>query len=144
MLDRRFIIENAAAVKPNCANRGVTGEIDGLLALEAKRKALLVQVEELNRKANENGKLIGKAKDPAEKEAIKEQGRQLREQKEAVQVEHDQLDAQIHAIQLTIPNLSHPSAPVGVDDKSNLEIRRGQHEPRKFDFKPVDHVVLGE
>jgi len=144
MLDRKFLVENAAAVKQNCANRGVTCDIDGLLALEAKRKALLVQVEELNRKANENGKLIGQAKDPAQKEAIKEQGRKLREEKEAAQAEHDQLDAQILAIQLTIPNLAHPQAPVGVDDKSNLEIRRGKAEPRKFDFTPQDHVVLGE
>jgi seryl-tRNA synthetase len=144
MLDRRFIVENAAAVKQNCANRGVTCDVDRFLELEAKRKALLLQVEDFNRQANEVAKTIGKAKDPAEKETIKEQGRKLREQKDAAQAEHDKLEAEMVAIQLTIPNLAHPDAPVGVDDQSNLEIRHGKHQPRKFDFQPVDHVVLGE
>lgn len=144
MLDRRFILENAAAVKQNCVNRGVNCDVDRFLELEAKRKGLLLQVEELNRKANEGAKTIGKAKDAAEKEAIKEEGRQLREQKETIQALHGQLEAEIHAIQLTIPNLAHPDAPVGGDDQANLEIRHGQHQPRKFDFQPLDHVALGE
>src|SRR5690606_31561215 len=38
----------------------------------------------------------------------------------------------------------HPEAPLGADDQSNLELRRGLHEPPTFDFKPVDHVVIGE
>src|SRR5687767_12012844 len=108
MLDRRFIVENAAAVKQNCANRGVSCDLDRFVELEGKRKGLLLQVEELNRKANEVAKTIGKAKDPAEKEAIKEEGRKLREQKDASQAEHDSLEAEILAIQLTIPNLAHP------------------------------------
>jgi len=144
MLDRRFILENAAAVKQNCANRGVACDVDRLLDLEYQRKSLLVQVEELNRKANEVAKTIGQAKEPAEREARKEEGRKLREQKDAAQAQHDQLEAEIHAIQLTIPNLAHPQAPVGGDDQANLELRRGKHQPRKFDFPPVDHVVLGE
>jgi seryl-tRNA synthetase len=144
MLDRRFILDHADAVRQNCANRGVQCDVDRFLALEAERKTLLVQVEELNRKANDVAKTIGKAKDAAEKEAIKEEGRKLREQKDAAQARHDQLEAEILAIQLTIPNMAHPQAPVGVDDKANLEIRRGQHAPRQFDFMPLDHVELAE
>src|SRR6185295_9150377 len=59
-------------------------------------------------------------------------------------VEHDRVDAEVLEIQRTIPNLSHPAAPVGATDQSNLELRRGKTAPRKFDFKPLDHVVLGE
>jgi seryl-tRNA synthetase len=40
--------------------------------------------------------------------------------------------------------MSHPAAPIGVDDKANLELRKGKTEPPKFDFKPLDHVELGE
>jgi len=43
-----------------------------------------------------------------------------------------------------IPNMSHPDAPVGVDDQANLEIRRGLHEPPTFTFKARDHVELAE
>ncbi|HEV3023995.1 MAG TPA: serine--tRNA ligase, partial [Pirellulales bacterium] len=44
----------------------------------------------------------------------------------------------------TIPNLSHPDAPLGADDQANLEIRKGKTLPPAFDFKPLDHVELGE
>ena len=144
MLDRKFIIENAPQVKQNCQDRGVTCDIDQLITLEGKRRELLQRSEELNRQANEVAKTIGKAKDAAEREAKKEEGRKLREQKDAAQVEHDQLEAQIAAIQLTIPNMTHPAAPVGVGDEAVTEIRRGGTPLPKFDFKPLDHVELGE
>ncbi len=144
MLDRKFIVENAEAVKENCKNRGVSADIDQLLGLEEKRRAKQNDVQELNRRANEVSKSIGKAKDADEREARKEEGRRLREQKDAAQSEHDALDAAIVDIQQLIPNLSHPEAPIGEDDKSNLELRRGSHAPRTFDFPVLDHVELAE
>ena len=43
-----------------------------------------------------------------------------------------------------IPNLSHPNAPIGVDDKSNLGLFRGKTPLPTFSFKPLDHVELAE
>ncbi len=143
MLDRKFIIENAAAVKQNCVNRGMDADIDHFVELETQRKSKLQLAEELNRQANELSKKIGSAP-PEEREAIKEEARKLREQKAAAQAEHDVLEEQVAAIQLIIPNMAHPDAPIGVDDKSNLEISRGKFSPRQFDFKPQDHVELGQ
>src|SRR5262245_3327337 len=143
MLDRKFIVENVHRIKQNCASRGVKCDVDRLLELEAQRRQTLQLVEDLNRKANEIAKTIGQAKDPAEREARKEEGRRLREQKDAAQAEHDQLDAEARAIQATIPNLTHPSAPIGGEQDSK-EIRRGSTPVRQFDFKPLDHVTLGE
>jgi seryl-tRNA synthetase len=143
MLDRRFIVDNAELVKANCANRNVTVDVDRLVALEQQRREKDAQVQELNRRANEVSKSIGKAP-PDQREAIKEEGRKLREQKDAAQAEVDALEQQVLALQTLIPNLSHPDAPVGVDDAANLEIKRGKHEPPKFDFQPLDHVELGE
>lgn len=40
--------------------------------------------------------------------------------------------------------MAHPETPIGVHDHANLEVQRGKHEPRKFDFKPLDHVDLGQ
>ena len=144
MLDRKFILENAEQVRQNCQNRGVVAEIDQLVQWEEHRKALAQQVQELNRQANETAKLIGKARDEEEREVRKAEGRVLRESKDAAEKEHDELEARILAIQRTIPNLSHPKAPIGGDDKANLELRQGAHAPRKFDFKPLDHVDLGK
>ena len=144
MLDRRFILEHAAEILQNCRNRGVTAEVERLVDLENARRTLLQKVEVLNRQANEVSKTIGQAKDDAERNVRKEQGRLLREQKDAAQAEHDQLDAEIHRIQLTIPNMAHPAAPVGADDHANLELARGKTAVREFTFPPLDHLQIGE
>jgi seryl-tRNA synthetase len=143
MLDRKSIIDNVDRIKKNCADRGVKCDVDRLVELEGERRKKLQLVEEANRKANEVAKMIGKAKDAAERESMKEQGRRLREQKEAAQAEHDRLDADARAVQATIPNLTHPEAPIG-GERDSKEIRRGATPIRKLDFKPLDHVTLGE
>ena len=144
MLDRRFVVEHAEQVALNCQRRGSQADVARFVALENQRKAKQAEVDDLNRQANEVSKSIGKAKDPAEREARKAEGRTLREQTAAAQVELDGIVAETDLILRAIPNMSHPEAPVGVDDQSNLVLRRGQHEPPKFDFKPRDHVELAE
>jgi len=143
MLDRRFIVDNADAVMKNCTARGVPADVDRLVELELLRREKQKEVEQLNRRANEVSKSIGKAA-PEMREARKEEGRKLREQKDQVQAEVDRLDREVAGLQAGIPNMSHPDAPVGADDKANLELRGGRHEPRAFDFPARDHVELGE
>lgn len=144
MLDRKFIVENAELVAQNCVNRGVKVDVHQFVKLDETRRLLQIEVEELNRKANEVSKSIGKAKDPAEREARKEEGRQLREQVQAKQVDLDRLVAELDVLHRQIPNLSHPAAPIGVDDKANLELFRGKTPLPAFTFKPLDHVELAE
>lgn len=144
MLDRKFVVENADAVKQNCANRNVTADIDQLVQLESVRRKTLQEVEELNAAANVASKNIGSAKDDAEREKLKDEARELRAKKEQAQRDHDTHEQAVHEIELMIPNMAHPDCPVGVDDKANLEVGRGKHEPRRFDFKPMDHLDLGE
>lgn len=144
MLDRKTIVENVELVKENCRRRGAKCDVDRLVEIEAARRTKLQEALELNRKANEVSGMIGKAKSPAERDQLKEQGRQLREQKDATQAEHDRLDSEAHALQVHIPNLTHPSAPIGGDDASNTEIARGATAIPQFDFKPKDHVELGK
>ncbi len=144
MLDRKFILENVDAIKQNCANRGMSEQVDRLVELEQARRDKLAQVQELNRRANEVSKSIGNAQDQAEREQRKDEGRRLREQKDAAQEAHDNLDGQVLEIQRALPNMAHPDAPVGADDKANLELKRGPHAPRQFDFPVLDHLELGQ
>jgi seryl-tRNA synthetase len=111
--------------------------------IETSRRQKLHEVEELNRRANEVAKSIGQTKDAAERERRKEEGRRLREAKDAAQSEHDRLDREASAIQATIPNLTHPDAPVGGEQDSR-EVRRGRTPVPQFDFPPLDHVTLAE
>ncbi len=144
MLDRKFIVDNAAAVKANCLARGSKADVDKFVELDVSRRERQAKLEELNRLANETAKSIGKAKDPAEREARKEEGRKVREQVTALEGEIGALAEQIDAIQRSIPNMTHPAAPSGADDQSNLEVAKGKTPLPKFDFTPVDHVALCE
>ena len=147
MLDRKFIVENADRVKQNCADRGVKSDVDRLVrAGSRRRKKLQAESKKLNRQANEVSKLIGKAKDAAEREAMKERGPPpARAERRRRRPSTTGSTPRPTPSKRTIPNLSHPDAPIGGDDQANREIRRGKHaDPRKFDFKPLDHVELGE
>jgi seryl-tRNA synthetase len=141
MLDRKYIVENAEPVRQNCANRGVRVDVDRVLELEALRKARQSEVDELNRQVNELSKSIGKAKDSAEREARKEEGRKLRERTAAAQAEMDRVVEELDRLLRQIPNVTHPDAPVGMEPR---EVGRGKTPIPQFDFKPLDHVELGE
>lgn len=144
MLDRKFILENVDQVKLNCQNRGVSVDVDRLVELELQRRERMQASQEFNRLSNEKSKLIGKAADEQQREALKAEARELRDKKDAAHKEHDALDAEAAEIQAHIPNMAHDAAPIGVDDKANLELRLGKTPVPSFDFKPLDHLQLGE
>jgi seryl-tRNA synthetase len=135
-------LENVEAVKSNCLQRGASADIDRIVALELQRRAKLAEAEDWNRQANAVSAQIGKV--PAqEREEFKEKGRVLRAHKEQAQKDHDALDREIDGLLSRVPNMTHPSAPIGSDDHSNLEIARGSTPIPSFDFKPKDHLELG-
>ncbi len=144
MLDRKWIVENAQLVQQNCVNRGVDVDVTAFVEMDQQWREKQADMESLNREANAVSKSIGKAKDAEQREARKEQGRALREQVNTLKAELDEIVARRDAIQASIPNLSHPDAPIGEDDKANLEIARGKTPVPELDFEPLDHVELGE
>src|SRR6185503_20477780 len=104
MLDKRFILENAQAVQENCDRRGVKVDISRFVELESQRRKLQAEIEELSRMANEVSKTIGKAKDEAEREVRKDEGRRLREKKEQLQADIETLGAEAAVILNAMPN----------------------------------------
>jgi seryl-tRNA synthetase len=143
MLDRKFITENLDLVSENCRVRGVDVDLGRLTSLESERLEKLRQSQELNRLANETSKGIGKAQSDEERQQMIAKGRELREQKDTAQREHDRLDAEIAQIQKAIPNLTHPDVPVGGEEDA-AELSRGQTPIPEFGFQPLDHLELAE
>ncbi|MDO4570218.1 MAG: serine--tRNA ligase [Planctomycetia bacterium] len=144
MLDRKFILENIEAVRENCVHRCVQVDVDRFVALENERKTLQQESETINRQANEVSKSIGKAATPEEREARKEEGKALREKGVQIAEKLSEIQAELDDIHRQIPNMTHPDAPIGVDDKDNLELMRGKTPIPEFDFEPKDHVELGQ
>ncbi|MEK6238024.1 MAG: hypothetical protein N2C14_25200 [Planctomycetales bacterium] len=144
MLDRKFLVENLEAVQENCRNRGADVDFERIIALEADRKAKTPDLDELRRKANDASKQIPKEKDPDKKKQLIEEGRALRGQVGELEKELAAINEELNGAVRLVPNMSHPDAPIGKDDKANLEISKGKTPIPEFDFKPQDHVEIGE
>src|SRR5262245_53409845 len=143
MLDKRFILENPQLVQENCDHRGVKVDVSRFVDLESQRRKLQAEVEEQSRLANVVSKSIGQAKDDAEREARKDEGRRIREMKEQLQAHIERLGAEGNSILNSMPNLTHPEAPVGGEDASK-ELRHGELDVRPMKFPVLDHVELAE
>lgn len=143
MLDAAFIRENLDAVKANCRNRNVTADIDRIVHLDEERKRLAQETQTLQQRQNEVSKLIPKEKDAATKQSLIQEGRDLRAQVAGLEPLGKQIETDLRAALMTIPNMTHPAAPVGTAATDNKVIRHWG-EPRKFDFPVKDHVALAE
>jgi seryl-tRNA synthetase len=143
MLDAAFIRDNLEAVKANCKNRNVAADVNRIVQLDDRRKAIVSETQVLQQQANANAKAVGPEKDPAKKQELIALGKKLREQVGAKEGEIKQVEADLRAALMTIPNMTHPDAPIGGTPADNKVIKKWG-EPRKFDFTPRDHVALAE
>jgi seryl-tRNA synthetase len=143
MLDANYIRENLEAVKSNCRNRNVKAEVDRVVQLDDERKRLIQEIQTIQQRKNEIDKLIPKEKDATRKQGLIQEGRSLREKVAALESQSKQVEGDLRSVLLTIPNMSHPAAPVGTTAQDNKVLRRWG-EPRKFDFPVKDHITLAE
>ena len=143
MLDLKFIKDNLEAVKENIKNRFMQVDADLVAALYDKRNALIGNIDNLRRKRNENAdKMKGKMA-AEERQVLVAEGKQLKEDIAVAEAELKETETTLYLEAGRIPNMAHPAAPVGKEDKSNLELRRVGKIP-EFDFKPKDHLELGQ
>lgn len=143
MLDPQFIADNVELVKQNCIHRNVNADVDRAVALHTERKHLVRELQALQEKQNQHQKSVGKEKDPEKKKALIEEGRRLREQATQMENRLREVETDLRAVLYTIPNLTHPEAPIGKDSTAN-RVLRTFGTPRQFDFKPKDHIALAE
>lgn len=143
MLDAQFVADNLELIRQNCVNRNVKADLDRIPTLVADRKNLAKEVQAIQAKQNELAKSTGKEKDPAKRQALIDEGRGLRTQVGDLEAKQKTIDEELRVVLRTIPNLTHPDAPVGIDSAANKVIKTWG-TPTKFDFKPLDHVALCE
>ncbi len=143
MLDFKFIKDNLDAVRENIKNRNVTANPEKVVELYDRRNEVIRELEDLRRLRNENAaKMKGKLDQDVRQTLIAE-GKALKEKIAGVEEAMASLLEELKAAAQLIPNMAHPDAPVGKEDKDNLELLRSGDVP-SFDFKPKDHVELAE
>jgi seryl-tRNA synthetase len=145
MLDIKRVREDEKEVRKGLESRGAaTSLVDDVLALDEKRRRLLTEVEALKNQRNKVSKDIGALKKKGENtDQVQAEMRNLGDKISALDDEVSQVDAKLREAMLIIPNVPHPSLPVGPDKTHNRHVRQWG-EPRNFDFKPKGHVELGE
>jgi seryl-tRNA synthetase len=137
MLPREFLRENAERLTSEFPERFAGSGLDRFVALDAERRALVTRLEEKRRRRNELTAVRGKP-DPqtlAEMKALKEEIREL-------ETETERVEAELAAVEQTIPNVPQDSVPRGRDESAN-RVERTWGDPRKFDFEPLAHWDLG-
>ncbi len=144
MLDPKLLRIDATKIAEQLKRRGFELDIAELEQLETQRKLLQTRTQELQNQRNTRSKAIGKAKAAGEDiEPLKAEVAKLGEELATAEKELNLLQSQLDDIQWGIPNLLHSDVPQGADESDNIEVARWG-DPRKFDFKTVDHVALAE
>lgn len=142
MLDLNFIREHPDQVKEALVKLNETAPIDEILETDERRRQLLVEVESLRARRNAVSKEIARMQDPAEREARIAEMRQVGDRIALLEDELRQVEQRLYELQLQVPNMPHPSVPVGPDESHNVVIRQ-EGQLRKFDFTPLPHWDLG-
>lgn len=149
MLDLHFVRENFDQVRERLGARNFDPALlEDFQKLDAERRALIRERDELNAASNRISKEVGALMREGKKEDAegkKAESRQIGEKIKAAEVRVEEMESEFRAILTRVPNLAHESVPVGKDEAANSEVRRWG-TPRNFaaeGFEPKDHVDIG-
>lgn len=143
MLDIKFIRSNPDAVRESLRKRRSSLQLDQFLAIDQKRRDLLLETEGLKARRNQASTEVSRMKKEGQtsEELMAELG--------AMSARIKELDDELKAIDqqttdwlLSIPNVPHLSVPEGASDEDNLEIKVWGEKPG-MSFTPKEHDELG-
>ena len=144
MLDPKLLRNNIAFVTQELLRRGFALDIDEYQSLEADRRSLQAETENLQNERNVKSKLIGQAKAKGEDVSpLLAEVSGLGEKLDLAKKRFGEVREQLEQLLKSIPNLPDASVPEGEDESGNITLRECG-SPRVFDFKPLDHVDLGD
>ena len=147
MLELKFIRQNADLITQHLADKGIEKGaqlVETVLDLDEKRRGAMTQIEELKRQRNEIAGQVGRAKKAGENaDDLMARGKEVGEQIGALEGNARELDGDLNAALLEIPNIHHESAPLGAGEDENVLVKQWG-EPKIFDFEPKAHYEIGE
>lgn len=144
MLDIKFIRANPELVRNAIRNKNEKADLDALLEADELRRKLQFDFDQLKARQNQVSQTI------AQKKKAKEDATDLLQEMSAVADEIKTLNtalneanARLENLLLQVPNVPHPSVPVGSDESANKIVREWGSKPY-FDFEPLDHLEIAE
>jgi seryl-tRNA synthetase len=146
MLDLQVIRDHPERVRQAMRNKGfaTTDVVEEVLALDVERRQLVTALQEVQTRANAMSREIGQLMQAGrreEAEVAKAETARLKEQIRASEDGVRTVETRLHRALLEIPNLPHPSVPVGRTPEENVPVF-AWGVPPVFDFSPLPHWDL--
>lgn len=143
MLDIKQVEENPEWVKERLSTRGIDVNLDEFLDLSQKRKNYIKEIENLRFERNRTSKEIGRMKkEGQDASSLISRMKDVSEKIKSEEGEYKKIEEKMRNLLLALPNIPHPSVPVGPDSEANQEIRKVGRKP-EFDFTPQPHWEIG-
>ena len=144
MLDLKLIRGETEKVKAALARRKEVVDIDAIIEVDDKRRALLFEAEALKAKQNEVTKQIPvMKKEGKDTTAVFAEMKEISEKIKELDAKVREVEDELNRMMLTIPNIPSDDVPDGDTDEDNVEIRKFG-EPKDFGFEPKAHWDLGK
>ena len=143
MLDMRLLKDDPDFVREACRLKGVQVDVDRAVALDARRREILVEKEALQNERNRVSKEIAAKKKTGEDTAqVQDEMKRVGQRVGDLETEERALAEELQTIMLSIPNHPSPDSPVG-DETANAVVAHWGEKPN-FSFKPKPHWEICE
>ncbi len=144
MLEIKFVRQNLPAVQKALAARGAVVDIETFKNADARRREVLLEIEELRHRRNVVSDRIAEMKKAGENaQKLVEEMREVSGKVKMLDRTLAENEDIINNIILEIPNLPHASVPGGRDETDNPVLKQEGSLPQ-FDFDPLPHWTLGK
>lgn len=144
MLDLKFIRQNPEILKKAIKDKLEKVDLGRLLKLDEERRKILVKSDELKNQRNIfSDKIAQMKREKGDTTKEIEKMREVAEQISQLDGESKKLEEEIEQLLLRIPNIPHPSVPIGSGEEDNVVIRSWGQLP-EFDFEPRPHWEIGQ
>jgi len=142
VIDTRLLREKPDDVRAAYQRLGATVDLDGVIAADTRVRDLKNESQTLQAEQNRLSKEIGRAAAGEAREKAKADSMALKEKIGQLEGDLNGAEAALETLLLELPNLPHPSVPVGKDESENVVLRE-EGSKRSFDFTPKPHWDLG-
>jgi seryl-tRNA synthetase len=142
VIDIRLLRDNPDELRAAYQRLGANVDLDGVAAADTRVRDLKNESQTMQAEQNRLSKEIGRAAPGEPRERAKADSTALKEKITKLEGELATAEASLEALLLELPNLPHPSVPVGKDESENVVLRE-EGKKRGYDFQPKPHWDLG-
>ncbi|MDD2231300.1 MAG: serine--tRNA ligase [Sphaerochaetaceae bacterium] len=143
MIDLRELKQRRDEIAQNIKNRYMNCDVDEVIKLQDERSDDMQSVEAMRSRRNEIASLMRSKMDDSKRSDLIAEGKKLKDDIAIAESRLEEINSVFDLKARQIPNYAHPDAPIGKEDKDSTAVKF-VGKPPVFDFKPLDHVQLGQ